>query len=190
MFLVGLFAVSRFLLLFLAGRFGLEASRAAEQAGLLLGTLVLVTVLSAPFAHWLSERAGGGMVMSAGALVAAAGIAALAFSGQMAHVLAGILLVAAGSGAFLAANTSLANELVPAVQAAKFKGLANVTWLGAAAVAGLFGPLLDWNVQLGAAKGYGMLFALVTLVFIAGALAARPGLAARAPLGETVTERS
>jgi hypothetical protein len=162
LFLIGLFAVTRFLLLFLVGRFGIDAARAGEQSGMLLGTLILVTVLAAPLADWLSDRLGHGFIMGAGALLAASGLAVMAFSGAMVYVLAGTLLLAVGSGAFLAANTSLADDLIPAVHATKFKGLASIVGLGAAAVAGLFGPLLDWSARIGNGKGDAVLFAALT----------------------------
>lgn len=190
LFLTGVFVVSRFMLLFLVDRFGLDPVRAAEQSGLLLGGMVLVTVLFAPLATTLAERFGHGFVMGVGAGVASVGIAAVALSGGLPQVLVGMLLIAFGSGGFLAANSTLAAELVPAVQAAKFKGLASLVTLAAAAMAGLFGPLLDLGARSNGSKGYLILFAGVTLVFVAGALLARPGLAQRPAIGETVPERS
>ncbi len=191
LFLIGVFAVSRFLLLFLVDRFGLDVIRASEQSGVLLGGMVLVSALFAPLAASLAERFGHGFLMGGGALMAAGGIAGLAFSSNPAHVMVGMLLIAFGSGAFLASNMGLAAELIPAVHAAKFKGIANLAGLAAAAVAGLFGPLLDWGARSGGAgKGYVVLFAAVTVVLLIGALAARPGLAIRASVGETLPESS
>jgi MFS family permease len=190
LFLVGVFVVSRFLLLFLVQRFGVDPDLAAEQTGMLLGGAVLVIALIAPLATISAERLGHGFVMAGGALVAGVGIAALAFAGSMAHVLAGMLFVAFGSGAFLASNTASAADLVPAMHASKFNGLAGLAGLAAAAVAGLFGPLLDWEAQAGTGKPHLVLFAAVTLTFLIGAAAARPGLVPRSKLGETVPESS
>ncbi|MGE5603589.1 MAG: MFS transporter [Nitrososphaerales archaeon] len=190
LFLVGVFAVSRFLLLFLVDRFGIDPSGAAEQSGLLLGGMVLVTVLFAPLAVTLAERLGHGFMMAVGALVSGAGIAALAFGGTTVYVLVGMLAIAFGSGAFLAANAALADDLIPAVDSTKFKGLANLASLAAAALAGLFGPLLDWGAAMSPGKGYVLLFAAATIALVIGTLAARQGLAAPAAIGETVTESS
>lgn len=189
-FLVGVFAVSRFLLLFLVDRFGMDATGAAAQSGLLLGGMVLVTALFAPLALPLAERLGHGSVMAAGAVVSAGGIAAIALGGTMTHVLVGTLAVAFGSGAFLAANTGLAADLIPAVDAAKFRGLANLAGLAAAAFAGLFGPLLDWGARAGGGRGYIALFAAATVALLIGTLAARPGLAVRSAIVETAAESS
>lgn len=190
LFLTGIFAVSRFLLLFLAERFGADPAGAATQAGLLLGGMVLVIALFAPPAVALAERAGHGFVMAAGALLSAGGIAAVALGGSLPYVLAGMLSVAFGASAFLATNNSLAAELIPAVHASKFKGLANLATLAAAALAGLFGPLLDWGSRLGSGRGFAVLFAVAAATLLAGTLAARPGLAERPAIGETVTESS
>ena len=190
LFLVGLFAVTRFLLLFLVDRFGTDPARAAEQTGVLLGATVLVIALFAPPATTLAEKFGHGFMMALGAVLAGAGIAALAFAGSMAHVLAGMLLVAFGSGGFLASNTASAADLIPAMHAAKFKGLANLTTLAAAAIAGLLGPLLDFGARAGAGKDHLILFAAVTVSFLIGTLAARPGLVVRPKLRETVPESS
>ncbi len=190
LFMVGVFAISRYLLLFLVDRFGIDAWSAAEQSGLLLGGLVLVAALFAPLAASLAERFGHGFVMAAGALTAAVGMAVLVFGGSMVYVLAGMLSIAFGSSAFIASNSALANELIPAVQSTKFKGLANLATLAAAAVAGLLGPLLDVGARLGSGRGYVVLFVAAAAAFLVGTLVARPGLAARTPLGETAVESS
>ncbi len=190
LFLVGVFAVSRFLLLFLVDRFGMDAAGAANQSGLLLGGMVLVTVLGAPPAISLAERMGHGFVMAAGAMLAAGGMVLLGFGGSLAWVIGGALSIAFGASAFLAANDATAAELIPAVHLAKFKGLADLAALAAAAVAGLFGPLLDWGVRLGASRGYLVMFAAAGVAFLAAWLAARPGLSAPTTIGEAAPERS
>jgi MFS family permease len=152
--------------------------------------MVLVIALSAPPAIALAERAGHGFLMAVGALLSVGGIATVAFGGGMPYVLAGMLSIAFGSSAFLAANNSLAAELIPAVHSAKFNGLASLATLAAAALAGLFGPLLDWGASFGNGRGYVVLFAVAAATFLLGTLAARPGLAERPAIGETVTESS
>jgi MFS family permease len=58
LFLLGTYAVGRFLLYFVADRLGLDPGQAAEQAGALLGGLALLTVLAAPLAGWAADQIG------------------------------------------------------------------------------------------------------------------------------------
>lgn len=189
LFLLGAFAVARFLIFFLAGRFGLDIVEAAGQAGLLLGGLALMTALTAPLAAQFAERWGHGFTMAGGAFAAAGGLVSLALASATAHVLLGALLIGFGGGAFLAANTALADELVPAVQASKFHGLAHLATLAAAAFAGLFGPLADWLGRVTAGSAYTALFAAAFAALTLAALAARPGLTPAPRLGKAVAER-
>ena len=103
---------------------------------MLLGGAVLVIALFMPLGASLADKYGHGFTMALGTAMAGVGIAALAFAGSMVYILAGMLLVAFGSGGFLASNTASAANLIPAMHAAKFKGLANLTTLAAARVCG------------------------------------------------------
>jgi MFS family permease len=188
LFLLGVFGVARFLIFFLAGRFGLETVAAAGQAGVLLGGLALVTALTAPLAAQFAEKWGHGFTMGAGALIAVGGLVALALAGAVSHVLAGVLLIGFGGGAFISANTTLADDLVPAVHASKFHGLVHLSGLAAAALAGLFGPLADWMTRVTTGNGFTVLFAAAFVAFALAALAARPGLAVGPRLGEPAAE--
>ena len=188
LFLLGAFGVARFLVFFLAGRFGLDMAAAAGQAGLLLGGQALVTALTAPLAAQFAEKWGHAFTMAGGALVAVGGLVALALAALVSHVLLGVLLIGFGGGAFLSANTALADELTPAVHAAKFHGLAAMGGLAAAAAAGLFGPLADWTSRVAAGNGFTALFAAAFVAFALAALAARPGLAVAPRLGEPAAE--
>src|SRR5690606_37202120 len=74
LFLLGTYAVGRFLLFFVAARLGLDPGRAAEQAGLLLAGLTLVSVLAAIPAGWAADRYGRLPLMAAGSLLSAEGV--------------------------------------------------------------------------------------------------------------------
>jgi MFS family permease len=188
LFLLGAFGVARFLIFFLGSHFGIDTVTAAAQAGLLLGGLALVAALVAPLAAQFAERWGPGFTTAGGALIAVGGLVALALASAVGHVLLGALLIGLGGGAFLSANSVMADELIPAVYASKFQGLAHLGTLLAAAFAGLFGPLADWTGRLSTGNGYTVLFGAALLAFALAALAARPGLAVAPRLGEPVTE--
>jgi MFS family permease len=172
-FLLGTYGVGRFLLLFVGERLGLSADAAAEQAGGLLGALALITVLGSVPAGWLADRIGRVPLMVAGALLSAAGVALLIIAHSSATILLFGSLMALGSAAFASANWAATADLAPPEQAGRFFGLANFGTAGAAAAAGLFGPLVDWlNGRLDG-SGYPVLFILAALAFLASAVALR-----------------
>lgn len=188
LFLTGTYAVGRFLLFFVAERLGLDPGSAASQAGGLLAALSLMTVIFALPAGWAADRIGRAPVMVFGALSSAAGTLLLAAAYSSAAILAGGALMAVGSAAFSSASWALTADLVPQDQAGRFFGLANIGAAGAAAAAGLFGPLVDAANALQAGSGYGVLMVAASLVTAASLVALR-GLhrPTAAPLVDTET---
>jgi MFS family permease len=180
LFLLGTYAVGRFLLLFVAGRLGLSADQAAEQAGNLLAGLALVTVLAAPLAGWAADRWGRLPLMLAGAVLSAAGTLLLIFAGSGGQILLFGALMSLGSAAFAGANWAMTADLAPPDEAGRFFGLANFGTAGAAAAAGLFGPLVDAADRLAPGSGYPALFVAAALASLASALALRGVSAGRA----------
>jgi MFS family permease len=173
LFLLATYAVGRFLLLFVAGRLDLDPASAAGEAGTMLTILALVTILAAIPSGWLADRFGRMPLMVAGALLSAVGVALLMVAGSQPQIILFGSLMALGSAAFASANWALTADLVPAEQAAHFFGLANFGTAGAAAVAGLFGPLIDWANGQAGGSGYTLLFGVAAILFIATILPLR-----------------
>ena len=173
LFLLGTYAVGRFLLYFVADRLHLDAGRASEQAGTLLAGLTLLTLLAAPLAGWAVDRFGRMVAMLGGAIGSAAGALLLVIAGSALQIFLFGGLMALGSAAFAAANWALTADVAPPDEAARFLGLANIGTAGAAAAAGLFGPLVDWGNGAAPGTGYTALFGAAGLAFIASALALR-----------------
>jgi MFS family permease len=142
-FLLGVYIVGRFFVLFVAARLGLATEEAAGQAGALLAALTLATAASAIPGGWIADRTGRVPGMVLGATVATIGIAGLIGAASQLTILAFGGLMAIGTGAFVAANWAMTADVVPAGDAARFMGLANIGTGGAAAAAGLLGPVLD-----------------------------------------------
>lgn len=161
LFLLGIFAVGRFLLLFVAERFDLGADAAGGEAGLVLAALALVTVAaSIPFG-WIADRLGRRPLMLAGGAMGASGIALLPSAGSLAEILAFGALMACGSAAFGSASWAMLADLSPSADAGRLMGLANLGTAGAAAAAGLFGLLVD-------GAGYGPAFVVAAASSLAG----------------------
>lgn len=173
LFLLGAYMVGRFFLFFVAARLGLDPGQAAEQSGALLAGLTLITVLGTVPAGWLADRIGRMPLMIAGAVLSTAGVLWLTFAGNSLQILLAGGLMALGSAAFASANWACTADLVPPSEAARFFGLANLGTAGAAAAAGLFGPLVDWGNGVTAGAGYSALFVMSALAFATSAVVLR-----------------
>ncbi len=165
LFLLGIYAVGRFLLLFVADRFGLTPDAAAAEAGMALASLALVTVAASLPAGWLADRVGRRALMVGGGLVGGAGIALLPAADSMVALIAAGSLMAIGSAAFGSASWAMLADLSPPPRAGGALGLANLGTAGAAAAAGGFGAVIDVN-------GFGAAFALAAACSVAGAIVA------------------
>jgi MFS family permease len=172
-FLLGTYAIGRFLLLFVAERLGLAADEAAVQAGGLLAALGLVSLLFSPLAGWAADRVGRGLLMLLGAALSAAGALLLILSATAGQILIFGALLGIGSAAFASANWAMTADLVPRGKAARFFGLANFGTAGAVAAAGLFGPLVDWAERTATGAGYNALFVAAAGAFVVSAFFAR-----------------
>lgn len=165
LFLLGIYAVGRFLLLFTAERLALGADAAAAEAGAALALLTLLTAAAAVPAGWLADRIGRPAVMLGGGLVGAAGVAALPLADSLPAILSFGSLMAVGSAAFGAGSWAALADVTAAGPTGRLLGVANFGTAGAAAAAGLFGPLID-------AAGFGIGFAVAGLTAACGAVVA------------------
>jgi MFS family permease len=166
-FLLGTYAVGRFLLLYIADRLALDPGRAAEEAGLLLAALTLLTALAAPLGGWLADRLGRTRLMIGGSLLSAVGVLGLIGASSQPLILLCGSVMALGSAGFAAANWALSTELAPPAEAARFMALANFGAAGGAAAAGLLGPLVDWGNNEAAGYGYTLLFVAAAVALLA-----------------------
>lgn len=172
-FLLGTYAVGRFLLLFVASRTGLTPEQASAAAGNLLAGLALVTVLAAPLAGWAADRVGRLPLMLFGALVSAAGCLGYLIANNLGEIFWFGCLLSLGSAAFATANWAITADIVPKDAAARYFGIANIGTAGAAAAAGLFGPLVDGFNRLSPGGGFTALFIAAALAFGVCALSLR-----------------
>ncbi|HSO28206.1 MAG TPA: MFS transporter, partial [Anaerolineales bacterium] len=125
-FMLGTYAVGRFLLFFVADRLALPADQAAETAGGLLAGLAFVTVAATPLAGWAADRWGRRPLMVVGALLSAAGVLLFIPATSAGQILVFGGLMALGSAAFTSANWAASADLAPPNEAARFMALANI----------------------------------------------------------------
>ena len=165
LFLLGIYAVGRFLLFFVADRLGLLPEAAGEQAGTALALLAAITVLASLPGGWLADRFGRRPLMVAGGALAAGGIGLLPFASSLELVILFGSLMALGTAAFSSASWALLTDVASPVESGRLLGIAHLGTAGAAAAAGLFGPVID-------AAGYGIAFSLAALFALGGGLVA------------------
>jgi MFS family permease len=173
LFLLGTYAIGRFMLLFVSERLGLDVGGSSEQTASLLAVLTLMTALAALPGGWAADRFGRVPLMLLGATISAIGAILFGMAGSILQMLLFGTLLAIGSAAFSTGNWALAADLAPRGEAARFLALANLGTAGAAALAGLFGLLIDLANRLDAGAGFTALFAAAAIAFIASVLVVR-----------------
>ena len=173
LFLLGIYMTGRFLLLFVANRLGLSEDQAAEQAGNILAGLALITILASPFTGWLADHMGRIPLMTSGAIFSAVSAMMLIWAHNATQILIFGGLMSLGSAAFAGGSWALLADLVPKDESARFFGLANFSTAGAAAAAGLFGPLVDGINGVSSGMGFSILFVVACLAFLASILPLR-----------------
>ena len=176
LFLLGIYAVGRFLLYFVSDRLHVQSGQAALQAGNILAVLTLITVLASPPGGWLADRFGRRPLIIAGAVLGGLSALLLIFARTETQILLFGGLMSLGSAAFSGGSWALLADLVPKQEAARFFGLANFSTAGSSALAGLFGPILDASQRALPGSGYIVLFILAALAFLASAFPLTPSL--------------
>ncbi|MDQ4036678.1 MAG: MFS transporter [Chloroflexota bacterium] len=170
--LLGVYAVGRFLLLFIAHRLNLEPEAAAAEAGVVLAVLALLTAGASIPAGWAADRLGRRPTMAGGAVLAAAGIGLLVVATDTTQIMLFGIPLALGTAAFGAGSWAMATDLVSPSAAGRQMGVANYATAGAAAAAGLLGPLVDAVERAVPGLGYALLMLLAaTAALVGGGLA-------------------
>ena len=173
LFLLGIYATGRFLLLFVADRLGLSGNQAAEQAGNLLAALALIIVVASPLTGWLADRIGRVPMMIGGAICSAFSAFLLIWAHSTSQILLFGGLMSLGSAAFAGGSWAMLADVVPKDESGRFFGLANFSTAGSAAAAGLFGPVVDGVDRLYPGMGFSVLFAAAALAFLMSILPLR-----------------
>lgn len=181
LFLVGIYAVGRFLVPFIATRLDVTVEAAAELAGGLLALLALVTAVGSIPAGLAADRARPALLMSAGAGLAMAGIAIIALGPSLAIITIGGVAMAAGTALFVTANWRVLLDVVAGPSAGRLLGIANLGTAGASAMAGLAGLAVSVADGAQPGLGYPILFGIALATVGASAIFAFRSFAAHAP---------
>jgi MFS family permease len=170
-------AINTFLINYMVDVIGMTQSDAQAFYGnlkmILGGALIVLALLSG----WLSDRFGRKPIMLASGFVAFAGSLFLLFVQEQSLITIAGAIIGMGIGAFITVSWALATDIVPAGEAARYLGIANIaTCIGSGVARLLGGVLIDpINRALGSSSsGYQLLFALATFCFLASALVILP----------------
>jgi MFS family permease len=178
--------LNTFLLFFLidvAGRREDDAQRLVGQLSLVLGGVLAVTAVAA---GWLADRVGRPPLLVAAGLLCAAGTAVVLVARDTAPLLLGAGLVGLGVGGFLSANWALIVDIVPAAEAARYLGVANIATAGGSALARVLGGALIDPINRAAgshAAGYLVVYGIALVLFLLATATVPRITAAPAPAG-------
>jgi MFS family permease len=142
LFLLGIYGLQSFAQYYLQDV--LRVPDPPKQTGDLLAALTITIVLLTLVSGWMTDKYGAKRILGIGTLISAGGMFLMLLATDMGGLLIFGSLLGAGIGLFLTSNWALANSLAPREEAGKFLGLTNVATAGAAALARLEGPALDW----------------------------------------------
>jgi MFS family permease len=158
LFLLGVYGIGHFLLFYVHDR--LHLASGAGIASVLFTVFTLVTAVVAIGGGALSDRIGRLPVQWAAAGLSVLGVLLLIPASDVPLIFVGGTIMSIGSGLFASANWALTADLTPKGAGGRFFGLLALATGGAAAAAGLFGPLVDH-------AGFNLLFLVTALSFAA-----------------------
>ncbi len=171
LFFMGLLASDNILLFTLRER--LQVDDPGATATLVLGTMIVFAILVSLPAGWLADRYGRRSLVYAGCGIAAVGALIMMTALQLSVLLAGVAVLGVGLGAFTAADWAMAMDLLPDRSAAGlYMGITNLAPAGGDALASLMaGLVLDTFNRVQPLLGYGVVYAMMAVLFVLGGLA-------------------
>jgi MFS family permease len=169
-FLVGVVNIGTFAVYFVQERLRFPAEQAANPAARLMTLVGIAILLAALPGGWLSDRFGPRRLTAASGILAALGTAIALSTSQIGVIYACGILIGIAAGTFYSANWAVGTRLVPAQEAGRYLGIANLAGAGAGAIgAYLGGPLADYftsNVPQFPGLGYLVLFSCFGFLFL------------------------
>jgi Na+/melibiose symporter-like transporter len=111
---------------YLDNSMGLSADEQTRWGFLALGVAAACTALAAVPAARVSDRIGRKPIIWVACLIAGTGLALIAVAPSPPLAVAGLALMGAGSGAYLAVDWALMTETIPLITSGRYMGLANI----------------------------------------------------------------
>lgn len=169
-FLAGATNLGSFALYFLQGRLGYIREQAAGPASRLIMFVGICILVSALPAGWLADRWGPKVLVRAAGILSLAGTITILAVPSLPVIYLGGALAGLAAGLFFPSSWALGTRLVPASEAGRYLGIANLAGAGAGAVgAYIGGPLADQAAAAFPAFpgiGYILLFSIFACLFL------------------------
>jgi MFS family permease len=147
-----------------------QVANPAAAAGDLLIVVGGSLLLAVYPAGRLSDRIGRKPVLVFAGLLGAGSILVLFFAHSYNQVLIFGSLLGIAIGTFMSVNWALATDIVPQGEEARYLGLTNFATAGAAALARLVGPVVDFFNSREFGQGYSVLLAACITYFLLGSV--------------------
>lgn len=185
--MAGYFALQGFAQYFIADKLALP--NPAGVTALLMAIMGAAIFLLAVPSGALADRVGRRPLNVLAALLGAGATAALLFVANAWQLVIAGGLVGASAGIFMSVNWAWAADLAPPEEAGRYLGLSNLATAGASALSRLVaGPIIDGGNALRTGIGYDLLFMVLALSMLAGALILSGVPETRAMPGQPVVE--
>ena len=167
--------LNTFLLFYIINVIGLVEAEAQRYVGRISTMLGLALALATLPSGWMADRIGRRPLVIAAGIAAALGVGAVMLARELSLLTLGGVIIGLAIGVFLSANWALVTDIVPAVEAARYLGIANIAAASGSAVSRfLGGALIDVlnDALRSETTGYLVMYGLAAAMFVVSALVA------------------
>ncbi|RPI58744.1 MAG: MFS transporter [Chloroflexi bacterium] len=177
MFLAAITSIQGFAPYFLMYAFRVSGEVAAGMTGTLMAVVGAFTLVSTVLSGWLADRMGQKRLVFVSGLLAALGtlvLLATIWVPNLGLIYTTGCILGLAAGLFVTSNWALGTRLVPASEAGRYLGIANLAGAGAGMIGtGIGGPVADYLNGSLPGLGYFAIFAGYGLLFLLSAVSLR-----------------
>ena len=174
--LTALVSLQAFAVFFLENAHGMTPDDAQTAQFPLIVTVAVAALLSAVPGGWISSRIGRKPVLYVAIALGVVGAVVIGTAPDYWMVVAAAVPIGICSGVFLGVDWALMTDIIPKAESGRYMGISNIAVASAGPIASTVGGLAVFvatSLALGADVAYRLIFALMALQLVLGALALR-----------------
>ena len=174
--LTALVSLQAFAVFFLENAHGMAPDDAQTAQFPLIVTVAVAALLSAVPGGWISSRVGRKPVLYVAIALGVVGAVVIATAPDYWMVVAAAVPIGICSGMFLGVDWALMTDIIPKAESGRYMGISNIAVAGAGPIASTVGGVavfLATSMALGADVAYRLIFGLMAVQLMLGALALR-----------------